>query len=136
MGYNCHINPETNKGWGWKGGRTRSNDYWQVRCLDHPYASKSGYIREHRLIMENKIGRYLLPGEEVHHIDGNTLNNDINNLQLLSKSEHARLHKDKWQRRMCKTGRHIAQRPKNPNMARFKNKTKTIIITTRLKNNP
>ena len=47
---------------------------------------------EHRLIMENNIGRKLTFNEVVHHIDGNKSNNKIENLQLMSRSEHARLH--------------------------------------------
>lgn len=45
-------------------------------------------IREHRYIMEQFLGRKLLKNEHVHHIDGNGLNNDINNLELLTNSEH------------------------------------------------
>lgn len=52
------------------------------------------YILEHRRIMEEHLGRKLLPfpNEVVHHIDGNTLNNHISNLQVMSSSEHTKLH--------------------------------------------
>jgi len=59
---------------------------------EHPFATRKGYVREHRLIMEEHIGRYLTKNEVVHHKDGDTLNNNINNLELLSGSEHRRLH--------------------------------------------
>ena len=55
-------------------------------------------IDQHRLIMETHLGRKLLRKEVVHHKDGNKLNNDIQNLELMSLSEHARLHqKENWQ---------------------------------------
>lgn len=47
----------------------------------------------HRVIMERHLGRPLAPSEIVHHIDGNILNNDISNLELLpSQAEHVRQH--------------------------------------------
>jgi hypothetical protein len=47
------------------------------------------YILEHRLVMEQHIGRFLEPTEVVHHIDENPSNNDIANLRLYSsQSEH------------------------------------------------
>lgn len=43
----------------------------------------------HRLVAEQKLGRPLLPGETVHHIDGDKLNNDPSNIAVLtSHSEH------------------------------------------------
>lgn len=47
---------------------------------------------EHRLIMEEHIGRKLLHDEVVHHIDGNGKNNDINNLVIMNESEHHSIH--------------------------------------------
>lgn len=51
-----------------------------------------GYVREHRLIMEQHLGRSLRKDEVVHHIDHNKLNNNILNLQLTTLSEHSRYH--------------------------------------------
>ena len=49
---------------------------------------------EHRLVMEDKLGRYLTPEEEVHHIDGNRANNDPDNLRLFpNKATHAAHHR-------------------------------------------
>lgn len=47
----------------------------------------------HVLIMEKRIGRRLLADEIVHHIDGDKLNNDENNLALMTSSAHGRLHR-------------------------------------------
>lgn len=42
--------------------------------------------------MEQKIGRKLERNEIVHHINGNTRDNRIENLQLMTLSEHTKLH--------------------------------------------
>ena len=47
----------------------------------------------HRTRAEEKIGRALLPGEVVHHVDGNKQNNNLDNLEVLpNQAEHARQH--------------------------------------------
>lgn len=43
----------------------------------------------HELVAEAMLGRELLPGEQVDHIDGDTLNNDWRNLQVLMIDTHA-----------------------------------------------
>lgn len=48
----------------------------------------------HRKIMENYLGRKLKNNEIVHHKDMNKLNNDISNLEVLTRSEHTKLHND------------------------------------------
>lgn len=58
----------------------------------HPYANKAGKVYEHIFIMCKHIGRKLNPNECVHHIDRNRENNCLENLQLLTLSEHAKLH--------------------------------------------
>lgn len=50
--------------------------------------------RMHQIIMEEHIGRPLKENEVVHHIDGNKRNNDISNLLLTTRSEHAKIHRD------------------------------------------
>lgn len=62
--------------------------------------TKSGYIRlrrngkaklEHILVWESIYGE-IPNGYQIHHIDGNKLNNSIENLQLVTPLEHKRLH--------------------------------------------
>lgn len=76
--------------WNWKGGRCIDVDgYILVRAPDHPHCDNRGYIREHRLVMERVLGRYLLPTEVVDHIDGQRANNDPSNLRVFaSNREH------------------------------------------------
>jgi transposase len=77
----------------WNGGRTvDKHGYVLVKAPDHPYKNYQGYVREHRLVMEQQLGRYLESGEVVDHIDGNTSNNDPSNLRLFaSNAEHLRV---------------------------------------------
>jgi len=86
--------------WKWKKGRCKCNGYMSIKTLYHPYANNRGYVYEHRLVMEKDIGRYLLPDEKVHHINGKPLDNRIENLVLISHRMHIRGHKNpsaNWQ---------------------------------------
>jgi len=49
-------------------------------------------INIHKLIMEEHLGRSMLPSEIVHHKDDNPRNNIITNLELMSKAKHLKLH--------------------------------------------
>ncbi len=74
----------------WKGGRVYDADgYVKIKIPDHPNASKAGYVLEHRLVVEKRLGRYLTTDEVVHHINGIKDDNRDENLMLLTPSEHS-----------------------------------------------
>jgi len=67
------------------------------KYLSHKRIAGRGYVfigqkREHQAVMEKALGRLLVRGEVVHHIDGNKTNNDINNLVVMTKGEHMKYH--------------------------------------------
>lgn len=78
----------------WNGGKANIRGYVQILRPQHPAASFNGYVLEHRLVMEQILGRPLGSGEVVHHRDGNRSNNHPSNLQLFSdRGEHAAYHR-------------------------------------------
>ena len=78
----------------WKGGKYKTpQGYVYAYQPHHPSCTKDGYVREHRLIMEKYIGRFIHPKEKVHHKNGIKDDNRIENLELFrSLSEHTRYH--------------------------------------------
>lgn len=58
----------------------------------HIYIPKLGYRKRARLVMEKHLGRKLTSKECVHHINKIKHQDNIENLQILSPSEHTRLH--------------------------------------------
>lgn len=80
------------KNYFWNGGRTvDKHGYILCKSVDHPHRNRAGYVREHRLVMEDHLGRYLLPGEVVDHVNGDTSDNRLENLRLFpSNAEHLR----------------------------------------------
>lgn len=78
----------------WKGGRWKhKSGYIYVSAPDHPNSNRDGYVLEHRLVAEQKVGRILdSQTEHVHHINGIRDDNRPENLEILSPSEHATAH--------------------------------------------
>lgn len=75
-----------------KGGRIERDGYVLLYLPNHPYADQKGYVREHRFVVEQNIGRKLTPVEVVHHINHDSLDNKIENLLVTTSSEHASYH--------------------------------------------
>lgn len=70
--------------------KTITNGYVSIIDKSHPRANKrTGRVREHIVVMEKMIGRYLLPHEEVHHKNGVRDDNAPSNLELWSISHPA-----------------------------------------------
>lgn len=49
---------------------------------------------EHRLIIEQSMGRKLKTTETVHHINGKKDDNRVENLVILSAQEHEKIHRN------------------------------------------
>lgn len=91
----------------WKGGIVSAGGgYLNRRCPDHPLSS-NGYVLEHRFVMEQWLlevdpksnflveingAMYLAPGFDVHHLDGNRVNNKRSNLLVCTKQTHVLIH--------------------------------------------
>lgn len=87
----------------WKGGKLVDKDgYFLILASQHPHRNGGGYVREHRLVMEKHIGRYLKHGEVVHHKNEDKQDNRIGNLELLTKEEHDKHHRTSLIKSRCK----------------------------------
>lgn len=75
-----------------RGGISIAKGYVFILLPSHPYANKKGYIGEHRLVMEKHMGQYLPMHLDVHHKNRIKHDNRIENLQVLTKTEHGRIH--------------------------------------------
>lgn len=93
------------------GRKLTRRGYVLVYRPDHPYAAKCGYIFEHRLVMEAKLGRYLLPGEVVHHINGVRNDNGAENLELMDHAAHT-IHHHTGLKRSTETRAKISEKAK------------------------
>lgn len=72
--------------------RVDREGYWYVCMPDHPRANNQGYVPEHTLVMERKIGRFLSDDEVAHHKDEDRRNNNVSNLEVMTDSEHKAYH--------------------------------------------
>lgn len=76
----------------WKGGIIRVNGYVFLLKPEHPRARKNGYVGRARLVLEERLGRYLLDGYIPHHINGITDDDRPENLEEMLVGKHHGLH--------------------------------------------
>lgn len=88
----------------WKSDvRESSYGYTLIRKLDHPFCNGDGFVFEHRLVAEQYLlnnensveingKKYLSPTYVVHHKDFNKQNNSVENLMVMTKRDHSKLH--------------------------------------------
>lgn len=98
----------------WKSDKKVTNyGYIKVRCLEHPFKDCDGFVFEHRLIAEKYLlnnensieingKKYLKPNYTVHHKDENKINNKPENLEIMTKERHSKIHALKRNKKKCK----------------------------------
>ena len=84
------VQPKGKESPNWKGGTRMVHGYITIYCPNHPSVVNSDkkYVREHRLVMEKHLGRYLYHWEEIHHINGIKTDNRLENLKVVSLNNH------------------------------------------------
>lgn len=91
----------------WNNRIIGTEGYMMVRVgKSHPLADSKGYAYEHDLIFVAAIGyssMWHTPNTTLHHLNGDRLDNRLENLTLISIAEHHRIHAA--QQRRDKQGR-------------------------------
>lgn len=83
------------------GGRVcwGAEGYVMEHCPNHPKADLNGMVRQHRLVMEQQIGRYLASEEVVHHKNRVRTDNRPENLEIHTRQSHGMEHAEESRER-------------------------------------
>jgi len=73
--------------------KLKKEGYWLENGYKVLYTEDGKGVKEHIKVMEDFIGRKLKANEVVHHVNGDKLDNHLENLRLMTQGEHARLHR-------------------------------------------
>jgi len=78
----------------WKDGVCMGSDgYILINSPHHPYKDARNYVRQHRLVAEQHLKRFLSPKEVIHHINEIKNDNRLSNLYLFpTDKEHRAYH--------------------------------------------
>lgn len=76
----------------YKGFWTTKKGYIVVFKPEHPSSNKKGYVKEHRYVVETRLGRTLGKDEVVHHINHKRDDNRTENLIVMERKEHNKYH--------------------------------------------
>jgi hypothetical protein len=98
--YKHRHSPKAEQHYHWKGGVRISIGYIYLWKPDHHFADVDGYVREHRLVYEEYHKCCLLRWAIIHHINEDTKDNRIENLQVVSNREHPGIHNKTRQNRL------------------------------------
>lgn len=88
--HSCFMHQQLEDSPAWKGGHGITPDgYAWVLAKNHPNRNRVNRVAEHRIVMEQILGRYLEPWESVHHKNGNRSDNRPENLELWTTRYHS-----------------------------------------------
>lgn len=84
-GCGCGREGSNHKFWN-STGKSIVNGYVLVRHPSHPRANRNGFVREHIVVMEKVLGRFITESEEIHHKNGIRHDDSEGNLELWNRS--------------------------------------------------